>query len=100
MAATLLRLKDQFDSRVDVLIGIRGLPTESFERAIEVPFSGERLKVVSSEDFIVRGRPQHLVDAWQVLTINAAKLDLQSLRQITAHYGREAVATLKALTDG
>lgn len=96
-----LELEDGFENRVDVLVGIKGLGKGTFDRAVEVTFSGESLRVVSREDFIAMklyaGGPQDLSDAKQVLAISAGLLDLSSLRMITTKYGRVAVANLDAI---
>jgi predicted nucleotidyltransferase len=97
----LLEIRDTFDNRVDLIVGIKGLPVETFKRSIDVAFSGERIRVVGREDFIAMkvfaSGPQDLSDARQVLAINAGHIDFSLLKLITERYGREARANLSSL---
>jgi hypothetical protein len=68
----LLQLKDQFDNRVDLLLGLRGLEPDAFARAVEIQFQGLALRVIGREDFIAMkafaGGPQDLADAQSAIT--------------------------------
>lgn len=99
--AAMLVLTDRYHNRVDLLVGLRGLEPEAFERAITVPFQGETLRVIGREDFIAMkafaGGPQDLADARNVLAAAADALDLPLVRRLAARYGRAAAAALEAL---
>jgi len=99
--AAVLELKDEYGNRVDLLVGLRGMPREVFQRAVDVPFAGETLRVVCREDFIAMklfaGGPQDLLDASQVRATCSTSLDLDLLTKIATQYGRSAVENLTRL---
>ncbi|MGH8178335.1 MAG: hypothetical protein ACREV5_18920 [Steroidobacter sp.] len=97
----LLELKDDFENRVDLLIGLKGMDPETFRRAIEVTFDGEQLRVVCREDFIAMklfaGGPQDLLDAKHARSVDQDTLDAVLLRRVTQQYGAKALANLEQL---
>jgi predicted nucleotidyltransferase len=97
----LLRLSDGFGNRVDLLIGLRGLETQAFSRAVEVPFQGKTLKFIGREDFIAMkvfaGGPVDIADAARAISAAGKSLDVELSRRLAARYGREATATLDRL---
>ncbi|HVJ30281.1 MAG TPA: hypothetical protein VNA66_08250 [Gammaproteobacteria bacterium] len=97
--AAVLALSDQFGNRVDLLVGLRGLEMAAFSRVLEVPFQGERLRIIGREDFIAMKLfahgPQDLVDADLVLAAAASELDLALLERLAARYGPETLAALE-----
>jgi hypothetical protein len=99
--AAVLELSDSFRNRVDLLVGLRGLEAEAFQRAIEVNFQGAKLRVVDVEDFIAMkvfaGGPQDLADARYALAAAQKSLDMKLLTRLTARYGRDAIAELDKL---
>jgi hypothetical protein len=102
--AAVLELQDDHGNRVDLLIGLRGMPVEVFQRAVEVPFCGETLRVVSREDLIAMklfaGGPQDLLDAKHIRSIDPAALDVRLLATIVGRYGKDASENLaKLLAD-
>lgn len=100
---SLLELRDEFGNRVDLLVGLRGLEDAAFARAIEVPFEGEALRVVSREDFIAMkvfaGGPQDITDAANALEAAADSLDLALLRRLAERFGRATAHSLEALLE-
>ena len=102
--AAVLELQDEHGNRVDLLIGLRGMPLEVFQRAVDVPFCGETLRVVSREDLIAMklfaGGPQDLLDARQIRSIDPASLNVDLLTTVAKSYGRGAMENLpKLLAD-
>lgn len=99
--AAVLALSDSLGNRVDLLVGLRGLEAEAFQRAIEVTFQGTTLRVVGVEDFIAMklfaGSPQDLADARYALAAAKASIDSQLLRRLATRYGRQAVGELDKL---
>jgi hypothetical protein len=97
----LLQLTDSFGNRVDLLIGLRGLETEAFSRAMEVPFQGVALRVIGREDFIAMkvfaGGPQDMTDARNAISIAGESLDRVLLERLTKRYGRDAAENLNKL---
>ena len=102
--AAVLALTDRYSNRVDLLVGLRGLENEAFERAIEVTFQGATLRVVGVEDFIAMkvfaGGPQDLADARYALAAAKQTVDRELLLRLAARYGREAKRELDKLLKG
>jgi len=96
-----LALHDEFENRVDLLVGIRGFDPAAFSRTIEVPFEGESLQFVGLEDFVAMkvfaGGPQDLADARNALEAAQEPLDLALLGQLAKRYGPEAARSLDEL---
>jgi predicted nucleotidyltransferase len=96
----MLIIGDRHQNRVDLLGGLRGLDPQTLSRAIEVPFSGSAIRVVSREDFIAMkcfaGRPQDLEDA-RIALRTAERLDLDLLRRVSRRFGRPAADALETL---
>ena len=99
--AAVLALTDTAGNRVDLLVGLRGLETAAFSRAVDVPFQGETLRVIGLEDFVAMKLfahgPQDVEDATFALANAGSRLDLTLLRRLTAQYGPRAEATLVKL---
>jgi predicted nucleotidyltransferase len=98
-----LLVSDTHGNRVDLLGGLRGLDHQVFARAIEIPFEGSTLRVVSCEDFIAMkcfaGRPQDIVDAKHALgSVQAIDLDL--VRRVVRGFGRPAADVLEQILGG
>src|SRR5688572_20228825 len=48
----MLVLRDNYDNRVELLGGLRGMDPEVFSRTVEVPLMGTNLRIVGREDLI------------------------------------------------
>jgi predicted nucleotidyltransferase len=92
---------DAHGNRVDLLGGLRGLDPQVFSRAIDVPFSGETIRVVGREDFIAMkcfaGGPQDVADAKLALKSAQSPIDHDLLRRVTRRFGRAAADVLEQL---
>jgi hypothetical protein len=97
----MLKLRDRYENRVDLLAGLRGLEFAAFARAIDVPFMGEVLRVIGREDFIAMkvfaGGPQDLIDAGRVIAMAPETLDMPLLRRVTQRYGQAATEALERI---
>jgi predicted nucleotidyltransferase len=97
----LLTVSDAHGNRVDLLAGLRGMAPEAFRRAIEVPFQGERLRVVGREDFIAMklfaGGPQDLLDARRAMAVSKGSLDMSLLLRVAKGFGHQAVQSLQSI---
>jgi hypothetical protein len=97
----MLMVGDRHQNRVDLLAGLRGLDPHVLSRTVDIPFSGENIRVVSREDFIAMkcfaGGPQDLEDARVALRTAAEVLDLDLLRKVTRRFGRDAADALELL---
>ena len=69
---------------LDVVLAGPGLEEEFLDRAIEVPFEGVTIPVISPEDLIVTkvlaGRPKDIEDVRGILRERARSLDLSRIR--------------------
>lgn len=99
--SALLGLSDAYGNRVDLLSGIRGMDPGIFARAVEVPFEGERLRIIGLEDFIAMklfaASPKDIEDARQVIAVSKEALDRKLLETLTARFGKGALQMLKKL---
>lgn len=91
--AAVVDLKDPYENCVEILVGITGLPSDAFSRAIEIPYCGSTLRVVGCEDFLAMklaaGGPKDLLDVDEALKINP-NFDVQLVRELVQGYGKEA----------
>ena len=99
----MLIVSDKHENRVDLLGGLRGLDPQVLSRTVDIPFSGEKIRVVSREDFIAMkcfaGGPQDLEDARVALRTAGETLDLDLLRKVTRRFGRDAADALERLFE-
>lgn len=99
--AAVINIQDHFHNRVDLLMGIRGMTEEVFHRAQEAQFMGSFIKIIGQEDFIAMktfaGSPKDIQDVIGVLSVSGPKVDLISLKKITAQYGADCVQRLEGL---
>lgn len=97
----MLIIRDSHGNRVDLLGGLRGLDPQVFSRAVDVPFSGETLRVVGREDFIAMkcfaGGPQDIADAQIALKSAQTPVDHGLLRRVTRRFGRAAADVLEQM---
>jgi predicted nucleotidyltransferase len=95
----MLALSDTHGNRVDLLGGLRGLDPRAFSRTVDVPFSGEPLRIIGREDFIAMkcfaGGPQDIDDAHVALGSAQEPVDLDLLRRVTRRFGRGAADVLE-----
>ena len=99
--SAVLALYDEFENRVDLLVGIRGFDPSAFSRTIEVPFAGETLRFVGLEDFIAMkifaGSPQDVADARNALEVSSEPPDLALLQTLVKRYGITTARSLESL---
>ena len=97
--AGVLELSDELGNRVDLLVGLRGLEAAAFSRVLEVPFQGERLRIIGREDFIAMKLfahgPQDVADAEFAVAAAGDDLNLPLLKRLVTQYGLETVAALE-----
>jgi hypothetical protein len=83
---------------VELLGGLRGLDPQVFSRAVDVPFSGDTLRVVGREDFVAMkcfaGGPQDIADA-RIAVQSARTLDLDLTRRLASGFGRATTDVLE-----
>jgi predicted nucleotidyltransferase len=97
--SAVLTLHDEFENRVDLLVGIRGFDPQAFSRAIDVPLDGAPLRFVCLEDFVAMklfaGSPQDVSDATTALEVATELLDVNLLRQLSRRYGADTTRSLE-----
>ena len=99
--SALLTLRDNFENRVDLLVGIRGFDPTTFSRTIEVALEGESLQFVGLEDFVAMklfaGGPQDLADAKSALEAAPEPPNMELLEGLAKRYGPETARSLESL---
>jgi predicted nucleotidyltransferase len=99
--SAVLTLCDEFENRVDFLVGIRGFDPTAFSRTIEVALDGESLKFVGLEDFVAMkvfaGGPQDLADARSALEAAPEPPNMELLQGLAKRYGPETAKSLESL---
>lgn len=97
----MLRISDSHENRVDLLLGLRGLESQAYSRAIDVPFEGQTLRFIGVEDFIAMklfaGGPVDVLDATRALMAKRSALNLDLLRRLAGKYGGETAGALEKL---
>ncbi len=100
----MLIISDQYDNRVDLLVGLRGLDPSVHSRTVAIPFRGEQVRFLGREDFIATkcfaGGPQDIEDARVAIRTAGGSLDLDLLRRVTRRFGRGAADVLEQVLDG
>ncbi len=100
----MLVLRDDYENRVELLSGLRGMDPQVFARTIEVPFMGVNLRMVGREDFIAMkcfaGGPQDILDARSAYEGAQGPVDLDLLRTVTRRFGRPAADNLEKVLAG
>ncbi len=95
----MLILTDAHGNQVDLLGGLKGMDPKIFSRILEIPFSGQSLRIVGREDFIAMkcfaGGPQDLLDARSAYAGAQGPVDFDLLRTVTRRFGREAADRLE-----
>jgi hypothetical protein len=99
--AAVLTLTDAHANRVDFLVGIRGLDAGAFSRAVEIPFHGERLRIIGLEDFVAMKLFAHgsqdIADANAALEAAGTAADIALLRKLAARFGPETSEALEGV---
>jgi len=87
MRASLLEIKDSHGSRVDLLLGLRGMDSELLDRARQVRLADATPEIVGRGDFIAvtafAGGPVDLAAARAIIDLDRGSLDHAS-RSIAA----------------
>lgn len=96
-----INIEDSFKNRVDLLIGIRGMGEDVFDRIKSVLFLKTRIKVIGIEDFIAMkifaGGAKDIQDIVGVLQVSQKEIDLLLLRKLTRQYGKRELNKLEDL---
>ncbi len=101
--AGVINVEDHHSNRVDLLLGVRGMPADVFSRAVDTPFSGSRIRIIGLEDFIAMkifaGSPKDIEDAKNAMKVSAGKINAALLKKLTRNYGKGELKVLEVLLD-
>ncbi len=96
-----INIEDNFRNRVDLLIGIRGMKDDVFDRVMAVSFFNTKIEIIGVEDFIAMkifaGSAKDIQDVIGVLKVSAGKINRPLLKQLTLHYGKIEFKRLKQI---
>ncbi len=94
-------VKDQYENRVDLLLGIRGMDPEASSRCVSAKLLDSSVRIMGAEDLIAMkvsaGGLQDLEDVRGILQVSGNLLNLELLRNLTSRYGPDAARTLDDL---
>jgi hypothetical protein len=96
-----INIKDKFKNRVDLLIGVRGMKDDIFDRVMTASFQDTRIKIIGIEDFIAMkvfaGSAKDIHDVIGVIKVSMEKIKLPLLTQLTLHYGKRELKRLEQI---
>ncbi|MGH8223498.1 MAG: hypothetical protein ACREQZ_11050 [Woeseiaceae bacterium] len=97
----LLAISDRHGNRVDLLVGLRGIDADAFNRTVTLTLTGKPLRIMGREDFIAMkcfaGGLQDLVDAQEAISSANPPVDLDLVRRLARRFGRPAADALERL---
>ena len=96
-----INIQDTFHNRIDLLLGIRGMGIEAFERTVQSSFMGAVVKFIGLEDFIAMkvfaGSPKDIQDIIGALQVSKGKINLLLLKKLTLNFGKSELKKLEAI---
>jgi len=96
-----IAVKDSYENRLDLLLGIRGLQAQAFTRTKSTTIFGATIDIIGCEDLIAMktfaGGVQDLEDVRGILAVSGELLDFELLRNIADHYGQPVAQKLDAM---
>lgn len=96
-------IEDNYDNRMDILIGVRGMDASAMERCVSTQLLGSSIRIIGAEDLIAMkifaGGIQDLEDVRGVLQVSGNKVNLGLLRAAAARYGDDTAAKLNELLE-
>jgi len=99
--STVIKVKDKYGNRVDLLSGIRDIKHDVFSRTKKVKFRKDTLIITAPEDLIVMkalaGNYQDIEDIKGIIQVWDKQLDRTLLREIIAGYGKRIQKKINSL---
>ncbi len=96
-----IKVKDKYDNRADLLSGIRDIKHDVFSRTKKVKFRKDTLNITAAEDLIVMkalaGSYQDIEDIKGIIQVWGKKLNRNLLREIIAGYGKRIQKKINSL---
>jgi hypothetical protein len=96
-----LVIEDQFENRVDLLSGVRGMDPDAVKRSVPMQMLDLTVPVIAAEDLIgmkiFAGGAQDMIDARGILEVSREHLNPDLLRRVARRYGSSVAHTLDKL---
>ena len=103
--SAIVLIEDQFENRVDLVLGIRGMDSKAVERCTSGQLLDYPVRILGVEDLITMklfaGGTQDLEDVQGILQVSKEILDVDLLHKLARSYGLAVEAKLnELLTSG
>jgi hypothetical protein len=99
-----IHVEDRHANRVDILLGLQGMPAEAVGRCVDGVLLGSSIRILGAEDLIgmklFAGGPQDISDVRGILAVSGDTLKPHLLRAVAAGFGAETLAALERLLKG
>ncbi|MDP2922809.1 MAG: hypothetical protein Q8O30_03700 [Candidatus Omnitrophota bacterium] len=96
-----IKIRDKYGNRVDLITGIKGMDEDVFERTVVVPFLKHKIYLIGLEDFIAMkifaGSPKDIEDASGALKVSRQSVNVVLLKKLTQKYGKRELKILESL---
>lgn len=93
-----INIEDKFQNRVDLLLGIRGMTDDVYDRVISTSFMKRTIKIIGVEDLIAMkvyaGSAKDIQDVIGIVQVSARRINRRLLKQLTGQYGKKELAKL------
>ena len=98
-----INVKDKFQNSVDLLMDIRGMKADIYDRITTTSFMKQKIKIIGAEDFIAMkmyaGNAKDIEDAMGVLEVCNQKINLSLLKKLTLQYGKKELKRLEEILN-
>lgn len=98
-----IRIQDEFENRVDLLSGVRGMDPDAIQRRVSETLLDSPIRILAAEDLIgmklFAGGPQDVIDVRGILQVSRENLNPELLRQVARRYGSGVARTLDELLE-
>jgi hypothetical protein len=92
-------VSDEYDNRVDLSSGVRGMAPDADHRCVLAPLADGAVRMIAPEDLIgmkiFAGGAQDLLDVRNILQVSREALNLDLLRKVSRRYGRDVLRKLE-----
>lgn len=94
-------VQDEYENRVDLLAGVRGMDPEAAHRCIRASLLDSEVRIIGAEDLIAMkifaGGLQDLEDVRGIIRVSGNTLNPELLRTLAHRYGANVTRTLDKL---
>jgi hypothetical protein len=96
-----IRVDDEFENRLDLLLDVRGMDPDAVSRCVTTQMMDSTVRVIAAEDLVgmklFAGGPQDVMDVRGILQVWRERLDPALLKKVALRYGPEVLDTLNGL---